>query len=238
MEIIDQIIETKSTLIPEFNLKKEYLETLYFVYPFNRFEYAISHLLARNIMSLEEYQEMHDNYHSRNKYLHLFQITAPRKFGTWAENHITELVPELVHPNRALDPNYKGEYDLYYDGIKIEIKASRAVNSQQDSPLIEKALFSGSTSSFNMNFQQLKPSCCDVFIWIGVWRDIIRYWVLSSDDVMQNKNFSKGQHRGNEGEGQLWITNENISEFDSYITTARDMLSIIKQKKRMVSKAN
>lgn len=34
-----------------------------------------------------------------------------------------------------------------------------------------------------MNFQQVKPRCCDVFVWIAVWRDVIRYWVLSSNEV-------------------------------------------------------
>ncbi len=230
METIDKIIASKARLLPEINLEKKHLENLYSLYPFNRFEYAISHLLAKQAMSLEEYREMRDNYHIRNKYLHLFQISAPRKFGTWAENHITELVPELQHPNKTLDPNFSGEYDLYLDDIKIEVKASRAVDSTADTPLIEKALYTHSQAAFNMNFQQLKPSCCDVFIWIGVWRNAIKYWVLSAAEVAQNPNFSKGQHRGNVGEGQLWLTNINMAEFNPYLTSARDLLSAIRTK--------
>lgn len=230
MEIIDQTIEKKATQIPDCDLSRKSLETLYSVYPFNRFEYAISHLLAKGAMTLDEYCDMRDNYHERNKYLHLFQMTAPRKFGTWAENHITELVPEFSHPNKRLDATYNGEYDLFYNGIKIEVKASRAVDSTQDAPLIEKALLSTSTASFNMNFQQLKPKCCDVFIWIGVWRDIIRYWVLSSDEVKNNPNFSTGQHRGNDGEGQLWITQDNIASFETHLVSARNILEAVVSK--------
>lgn len=42
-----------------------------------------------------------------------------------------------------------------------------------------------------MNFQQIKPGCCDVFVWIGVWRDVIRYWVLSSDEVANDQYFQQ-----------------------------------------------
>lgn len=59
---------------------------------------------------------------------------------------------------------------------------------------------------FDMNFQQIKPNCCDIFVWIAVWRDKIRYWVLTNEEVKNNKYYSHGQHRGNTGEGQLWIT--------------------------------
>ena len=81
-----------------------------------------------------------------------------------------------------------------------------------------------------MNFQQIKPACCDVFVWIAVWRDVIRYWVLSSNDVANNKYFSRGQHRGNVGEGQLWIKESNIDEFKKYEVGVRDILSAIEKK--------
>jgi hypothetical protein len=58
--------------------------------------------------------------------------------------------------------------------------------------------------------------CCDVFLWVAVWRDKIRYWVLNSDELKRNKYFSKGQHRGNVGEGQLHLNRDNISEFCRY----------------------
>jgi hypothetical protein len=79
-----------------------------------------------------------------------------------------------------------------------------------------KALASDSNRPFDMNFQQIKPKCADVFVWIAVWRDIIRYWVLSRDEVQNNKYFSRGQHRGNIGEGQLHLNRDNISEFREY----------------------
>jgi len=154
----------------------------------------------------------------------LYEITAPRTFGeTWAQRHLNELVPELRRPATSLDPEYAGQYDFWLDGIKIEVKASRAVRRQSGDPLIVKALSTDSADGFDMNFQQVKPDCCEVFVWIGVWRDAIRYWVLSRQDVLTNGYYSSGQHRGNVGEGQLWIKESNIREFDDYVTNPRDL---------------
>lgn len=69
-----------------------------------------------------------------------------------------------------------------------------------------------------MNFQQLKPQCCDVFIWVAVFRDEIVIWVLSSSEVQSHTLFSQGQHRGNKGnEGQLHIKHDNIEQLDAYL---------------------
>jgi hypothetical protein len=139
---------------------------------------------------------------------------------------LKELVPDFQLPSRQIDPSYSNQYDLWLPrtisqgksgGIRIEIKASRAVDfNKSDEPLYIKALSSDSRCPFDMNFQQIKPKCADVFIWVAVWRDKIRYWVLSSNEVQTNRYFSKGQHRGNVGEGQLHINGDNIADFDKY----------------------
>ena len=55
------------------------------VYPFSKYEYIISTLLARRKLSFDEYLQIRDDYISRNLYLYIFEITAPRGFGdTWA----------------------------------------------------------------------------------------------------------------------------------------------------------
>ena len=213
------------------DFRDESLDDLYSVYPFNKFEYVISHLIATETISLQEYLNIRNSYLERNKYLYVFEITAPRTFGeTWAQRHLNEVVPELRKPSTALDPTYSGEYDFWYNGIKIEVKASRAVKRKSGDALIIKALSSDSKSGFDMNFQQIKPACCDVFVWIAVWRDKIRYWVLSSDEVSSNKYYSTGQHRGNVGEGQLWLKESNIEDFAEYEVGVRDILSAIEKK--------
>ena len=78
-----------------------------------------------------------------------------------------------------------------------------------------------------MNFQRIKPAHCDVFVWIAVWRDSITYWVLSSDEVLVQAKYSKGQHRGNVGEGQLHIRHDNIRDFDDFQAAPNELKSAI-----------
>lgn len=224
---------TKMTKITgnSYNLSDEVLNSLYSVYPFNKFEYIMSHLIGTDTVTLQQYYNIRNSYLERNKFLYVFEITAPRTFGeTWAQRHLNEVVPELCRPSTNLDPNYSGQYDFWYNGIKIEVKASRAVRRKSGDALILKALASDSKYGFDMNFQQIKPACCDVFVWIAVWRDVIRYWVLSSDEVKNNRYYSTGQHRGNVGEGQLWLKESNIGEFVEYEVGVRDILNKIIQK--------
>ncbi len=154
---------------------RQRLENLVSVYPFNEFEYIISTLLGAGKLSLDEYYEFRDEYIARNMFLYVFEISAPRGFGeAWAQGHLKELCPALTKPSRKKDKDYSGQYDLLLDDkIRIEVKASRAVDFESDDPIYVKALSSDSKRPFDMNFQQIKPACCDVFVWIAVWRDVI-----------------------------------------------------------------
>ncbi len=217
MEHLQEELNSLLAQLPNKEEIQDRLDSLVSVYPFNEYEYLISTLLAMDALTLDGYHELRDSYISRNLYLYIFEISAPRSFGeTWAQGRLKELVPDLPKPSKKTDPSYSGQYDLYLEGIRIEVKASRAVDANMDEPLYVKALASDSSKDFWMNFQQMKPSCCDVFVWIAVWRDIIRYWVLSSYEVETNHYYSKGQHRGNVGEGQLHIRHDNIQNFANY----------------------
>jgi hypothetical protein len=184
MEIlIKELKQDIAKLKGKYDLSDEFLDNLYSVYPFNKFEYAISHLISEKVLTLAQYLEIRNAYLRRNKFLYVFEITAPRTFGeTWAQQHLNELVPELDRPSKDFDKDYAGQYDFWYNGIPIEVKASRAVMRKGGGTLLEKALSSDSEMGFDMNFQQIKPGCAKVFVWIGVWRDTIKYWVLSSDE--------------------------------------------------------
>ena len=161
-------------------------------------------------------------------FLYIFEISAPRTFGeSWAQGHLKELVPDLQKPTKKLDAEYSGQYDFLLDGICIEVKASRAVDADMEAPLYVKALASDSTKGFWMNFQQIKPACCDVFVWIAVWCDAIRYWVQSSFEVEHNPHYSAGQHRGNVGEGQLHVRQDNIRDFDRFVVKSNELKQAI-----------
>jgi len=231
MEKLKQQLEE---LITQLDNKDEFinrLDGLISIYPFNEYEYVISTLLGLGKLSLDQYYELRDEYIARNMYLYIFEIAAPRGFGeAWAQGHLKELVPELEKPTKKLDPNYSGDYDMLLEGkIRIEGKASRAVDFDSKEPLFVKALTSGSNTPFDMNFQQIKPARCDVFVWIAVWRDVIRYWVLASKEVEANRYFSKGQHRGNVGEGQLHLNKENINDFSLYEVKAVELAGAIRK---------
>ena len=212
---------------------KNRLDNLISVYPFNEYEYIISSLLALDKITLDDYLEIRDEYVARNMFLYIFEISAPHGFGEqWAQGHLKELAPELIKPTKKIEENYSGQYDFLYqmpnkEMIKIEVKASRAVDFDSQEPLYVKALEWGSKKHFDMNFQQVKPKCCDVFVWIGVWRDTIKYWILASKEVESNKFYSKGQHRGNTGEGQIHLKHDNMQGFVKYEALPKELLEKI-----------
>jgi hypothetical protein len=227
---------------------KATLQDLVSVYPFSEYEYIISHLLAQNKLTLKEYHDLRSSYIDRNRYLRVFEITAPRRLGdTWAVNHLKELAPEFKKANKRFDPNYANQkYDLWLEytdklkekhGIRIEIKTARALDKEKPGePSYIKALYSDSNKPYDLIFEQIKSKFTDVFIWIAVWRDKIRYWVLSSDEVKNCKNYSDRQHAGNIGEGQLHLNRENISEFNNFEVKSTDIKEAViraykKQKK-------
>ena len=116
---------------------RERLEKLVSVYPFNEFEFIISHLLVAKKISLEDYYEIRQSYIDRNLYLNLFEISAPRSFGEiWAQGYLKSLVSSLERPTKKLDAEYVGQYDFFLPPkIRIEVKASRAVEFQSNQPL-------------------------------------------------------------------------------------------------------
>lgn len=188
------------------------------IFPFNEYEHLICNLIERGGLTYEQYIDIRTEYISANPNLWVFEISAPRGFGEkFAQTYVQGKCSKLKSPNKKLDPNYSGDYDLWLDGIRIEVKASRAVDSDSEEPLYMKALSRKTDKNFLMNFQQLKPQCCDVFIWVAVYRDQIVLWVMSSKEVLENPSYSKGQHRGNKGnEGQLHIRQDNVAQLEKY----------------------
>lgn len=190
------------------------LKSLISVFPFNEYEYTLMFLLDRKVIGFEEYENIRTNYISSSRYLDLYEL-APRIFGEiWAHEHIKDLDRKFVKPNKSIDPDHNGQYDLWIDNVRVEVKAARAINTKKRGSLVSKALRYNSSEPFWMNFQQIKLDICDVFIFVGVWIDQIVYWVLSNDEVENNRYLSH-QHRGGI-EYQIGITDKNIADFDKY----------------------
>ncbi len=197
-------------------------------YPFNEYEFRLTYLQKHKIINFSEYERIRQKYIESNKYLELYGL-APRVFGQiWGETHIRELDPKFTKPSKLLDNNYSGEYDLWLEGKKIEVKACRAIDKKIRGSLISKALEFESTKTFWMNFQQLKFDICDIFIFIGVWTDVIKYWVLTNEEIKTNPYISH-QHRGGV-EYQIGITEKNISEFNKYLVEPYKVVEVIMSK--------
>lgn len=245
MEVLEMELNNLIEKLKDKETFKNQLESLNSIYPFSKYEYIISKLLSKKVLSYEEYIDLRDEYIERNLFLYVFELTGPRSFGdTWAFSHLKTVEPLLEQASRKKDPSYKGEYDMILpyngDSIKIEVKASRAVDkNKKDMPLYEKALSSYSKANFLMNFQQIKPSCCDIFVWLAVYRDKIRYWVMKNTVVAQNPDFCP-QHRNEETEsreknydkasifeGQIMIHNSNIDTIAPYEVDSRQLRQAI-----------
>ncbi|MFH1187670.1 MAG: hypothetical protein V1688_02280, partial [bacterium] len=117
------------------------------IYPFDEYEYVIANLLKLNKIKLSDYLEIKNEYLATNEYLYIYEkYESFKEFKTtWAQGHIKELAQELVKPTKKLDKSYSGEYDFLYQlpdkkMIKIEVKASRAVDFKSQEPLYVKAL--------------------------------------------------------------------------------------------------
>lgn len=247
MEILEKELEILISKLKNSDDFYAEIETIQNVYPFNKYDYIITKLVEQKILSFDDYLDLRNEYINRNLYLYVFEISAPRGFGdTWGFSHLLAVEPELKRPSKKIDPTYKGQYDLYlpYSGenIKIEVKGSRAVDRNNPSdPLYLKALSSNSTKDFLMNFQQIKPSCCDVMLWFAVYRDCVKYWVLKNEDIY-NLNFSP-QHRNSETairkdnyekrdiyEGQVMITRDNIDSIQEFQVEGRALRQAIIEK--------
>jgi len=229
-------------------------------YPFNRYTNIFSVLLKKGDLSYDEYERIRDGYFKRNPNLDLFEM-SPRSFGqTWGEEWLTK-------QNIGLIKSTNNQYDLWLplqnnDGIKIEVKSSRVIALDDKRPPVEKAHKKPKGTPeeiasaiynlpFKMNFQQLKPSCCDVFIWMAVWLDEIDIWVIPSSKIkIRDQNTPKrkrnesivsddgilymgSQHQGGKGgktpEGQIFVTNHHYKDLGRYKATLDNLIDKIEK---------
>lgn len=210
------------------------------IFPFSVEGHMMAYLLASKTISYEQYLELNRDYANRNQYLDLFDM-APRTFGeTWGEKHILTLFPEFMKATKenvsALYPGFDGEFDLWLDGIRVEVKACRANSAKTGGSLASRAYLhsEANANSFKYHYQQLKPSCCDVFIWIGVCRDDLIYWVLTSDELQKTGKLGSQHRNENTGvagaavfEGQVFMTEEELSPF---LVEEKDILNAVRRK--------
>ena len=62
LEVLKQKVEELSEKNKDYNLTEDFLEHLYSVYPFNKFEFVISHLIATQTINLQQYLDLRNDY--------------------------------------------------------------------------------------------------------------------------------------------------------------------------------
>lgn len=209
-----------------------HLTSLKSIYPFNEYEYRLMYLLDKGVITFREYNRLRESYVDASPYLHLYSI-SPRVFGEiWAQQHLIELDDRFESPSKQVDKYYGGQYDLFLKKgkriIRVEVKASRAINTKIRGGLETKALAYKSKEPFWMNFQQIKLNIVDVFVFIGVWIDEIHYWVLSNNEIDEHPGRSH-QHRGGI-EFQIGVTNRNLKAFEQFSARPRNLVKTILDK--------
>jgi hypothetical protein len=210
------------------HVEKE-LKSLLTVLSFKKYEQVLSLLRDDNVLTPEQYEVLRKHYLVLNKYLMIYGIGS-RIFGEmWAIQQLKTLDKRFKEPNKTLDPSYCGQYDLIFEGVKLGAKACRAVDIREEGGRFEKALHYDSGKPFDMNFRQLRVESCDALVLIGVWVDQLAYWVLSYNEIKENKYFF--HDTGKVEESLLVISDKNISDFDEYRVAEPQVMDMILKKK-------
>ncbi len=214
------------------------------IVPFSTEAHLLAYLLSKGKITYEEYiglnHEFYERYQQENQYLELFEM-APRTFGqTWGERHIRKLFPQFLKASKKnlslLYPDFDGEFDLWVNGIRVEVKACRANSEVAKGSLASRAYTHAEAqkANFRYHYQQLKPSCCDVFIWIGVCRDAFLYWVLTSGELQATGKLGTQHRNENTGiagipvfEGQVFMTEDELEPFS---VEEKDILAKVLEK--------
>lgn len=145
-----------------------------------------------------------------------------RRFGTVAEYMIEALCNFKISQNQFHDR---------YDDInskRIEIKFSRVMKSNDEkikkANIVEQILYSGdfekrylsseevSEYPFDCNIQQIKAKEFDILYYGLFFSDKIAIFKMTNEEVIACNGYSDKQHKGNTGEGQFHIKNDNYKQ--------------------------
>lgn len=245
---MDELDKRIQDLLNHSNYDQEYVNRIIRdgdMAPFSVKSRLLTYLLHLKVISYQEYDQIIEDYYhdGSNTYLRLFDMT-PKKFGGWIEKHVRSLAPEFVKATKEsvhlVYPDFNGEFDILVDRTRVEVKACRAAEDKERnnaSTSLSNRAYShkaAAENKFQYHFEQVKTSCCDIFIFIGVCRDELLYWVLTSNEVRQigkmspqHRNENTGKNTGEVFEGQIFMTEEQLAP---YRVEEKDLLSAVKAK--------
>lgn len=143
-----------------------------------------------------------------------------RRFGTIAEIMIKKIYKLMDSHSLAFDKLNQGTNE------RIEVKFSTVMKENDDkineqniidqckkANLANRAMKSSETNKykFDCNIQQIKCNEFDILYYGLFFSDKIEIFKMTRDQVLSCQGYSNKQHRGNEGEGQFHLNQDNLS---------------------------
>jgi hypothetical protein len=224
LEVLESEVKGKDIRVIEKKLK-----TMLPVLSFREYERMLVFLRDGFAITVQQYESSRKDYLGLNKYLIVYGIGS-RLFGEiWAIQQLKSLDNRFKEPAKSFELSYVRQYDLLFEGARLGAKACRAVDMQEEGDRFAKALRYDSQKPLVMNFRELRTDACDIFVFIGVWVDQLVYWVLSNQEIKQNKYLV--HDKTNTQDYILRIDNNNISDFDKYKVLESEVIKVIINKR-------
>ncbi len=171
-------------------------------------------LVGKGIISTTTHMELLQRQQEYKHNLSLFD-SSPHAVSTHGKNLVIGYMGENLGK-----PNSKDKYCDYIHtptGIRINVRTSRAIAK---SSMASRALSVNDNIPFAMNINQIKLQNVDIFIIVGLWADVTRFWLLPSHVLANLKDYISTQHTfsAKGKEGQYAITDKNIESIAAYET--------------------
>ncbi len=135
---------------------------------------------------------------SKSQYvINFIKYAQPRELGKLSENIIQALY-------KLEDSPKGGECDFMLNGLRIEVKSSRAYSHKGNRSLCHTDDL-GTDKTYDCNMQQVKKHLFDQMIYMVYCVDQIVLFQIPSDEIDKGLRYSNKQHRNSSGEGQFHI---------------------------------
>lgn len=140
-----------------------------------------------------------------------------RRFGTVAEIMIKCLYDldesgSLAFDKRAKKTNKRIEvkFSTVMKENESKIREDNVIDQCYKANLANRAMNSYELGRFDCNIQQVKRTEFDILYYGLFFADRIEIFMMQSSEIINCPGYSDRQHRGNKGEGQFHLNQDNI----------------------------
>lgn len=165
-----------------------------------------------------------------------------RRFGTVAEIMIKKLYNFEEAGSLAFDKkdiNTNNRIEVKFSTVMKEndekIRDDNVIEQCIKANLSNRAMSSEDIESckFDCNIQQIKTKEFDILYYGLFFADIIEIFKMNSTDIPSCPGYSDKQHRGNEGEGQFHLNQDNLEyhrkEYLELVITYQELYNLLKK---------